>query len=254
MEIIQFFIDLLQDPRAFIADWINTLGAWAYAPIALIIFIETGVVIMPWLPGDSLLFTAGLFAAEGGGLSLWILLPICWVAAIVGDQCNYWIGRQFGKRILDSGKVKAMTPERLDKTHALIDKYGPLAIFLGRFFPFIRTFVPFIAGFGHMDYRRFFLFNVIGGLTWSTLFILLGYFFGNIPVVQEHFELVIIGIIAVSLIPTIGGLIKARFGKKKTTDASQDDRIANKAVSSEKVMVERSKDTTPQSVNTLRSE
>lgn len=222
MEIIQFFIDLLQDPRSFLAGWIETMGGWAYVPIMLILFIETGVVIMPWLPGDSLLFTAGLFAADGGGLNLALLLPLCWVAAIVGDQCNYWIGREFGKRILDSGKVKAMTPERLDKTHALIDKYGPLAIFLGRFFPFIRTFVPFIAGCGHMHYKRFLLFNVIGGIAWSTLFILLGYFFGNIPVVQEHFELVVIGIIVVSLIPTVVGLLKAKFGKKAESSSEND--------------------------------
>lgn len=225
LEIIQFFIDLLQDPRGFIADWIVNLGPWAYLPIILIIFVETGLVIFPWLPGDSLLFTAGLFAADGGGLNLFILLPVCWVAAVVGDQCNYWIGREFGKRIMDSGKVKALTPERLAKTEGLIEKYGPLAVFLGRFFPFIRTFVPFIAGFGKMNYRRFIIFNIIGGITWSTLFILLGYFFGNIPVVQEHFELVVIGIIGISLIPTIAGLIKAKFSSKSAAEKAEDDTI-----------------------------
>lgn len=215
MEIIQFFIDLLQDPRGFIAEWIAVFGMGAYVPIFLIIFIETGVVIMPFLPGDSLLFTAGLFAADGGGLNLVLLLPIVWVAAVLGDSCNYWIGREFGKHIIDSGRVKSMTPERVEKTEGLINKYGPLAIFLGRFFPFIRTFVPFFAGFGHMHYRKFLLFNVIGGITWSTLFVLLGFFFGGIPVVQEHFELVIVGIVAVSLIPAVAGAVKAKMSSSK---------------------------------------
>ena len=108
MEVIQFFIDLLQDPRGFIAEWIAAFGMGAYIPIFFIIFIETGVVIMPFLPGDSLLFTAGIFAADGGGLSLFVLLPVVWVAAVLGDSCNYWIGREFGKHIIDSGKVKSI--------------------------------------------------------------------------------------------------------------------------------------------------
>lgn len=224
MEIIQFFVELLQDPRTFIAAWINDLGVWAYAPIILIIFVETGVVIMPWLPGDSLLFTAGIFAADGGGLNLAILLPLVWIAAIAGDQCNYWIGREFGRRIIDSGKVKAMTPERIEKTEKFINKYGALAVFLGRFFPFIRTFVPFLTGMGRMFYKKFIIFNIIGGVVWSTIFILLGYFFGNIPVVQDNFSFVVVGIIVISLIPTIGGLLKAKFGKKK--QAETDGEVA----------------------------
>lgn len=217
MEIINFFIDLLKDPRGFIADWIATMGAGAYIPLFVIIFVETGVVLMPFLPGDSLLFTAGIFAADGGGLNLMILLPVVWLAAILGDTCNYWIGRQFGRAVIDSGKVKSMTPERIKQTEDLLDKYGPLAIFLGRFFPFIRTFVPFFAGLGHMHYQRFLIFNIIGGITWSTIFILLGYFFGGIPFVQHNFELVIVGIVVISLIPVIAGAIKARVsGKKKS--------------------------------------
>ena len=215
MQIVQFFIDLIKDPRAFIAGWITSFGMGAYIPIFLIIFIETGVVFFPFLPGDSLLFTAGFFSNAGGGLNLAILLPVVWVAAIVGDQMNYWIGREFGRHIVKSGKVKSMTPERIEKTEGLIDKYGPLAIFLGRFFPFIRTFVPFFAGIGQMHYSRFLIFNAIGGFTWSTIFILLGYFFGGIPAVQEHFELVVVGIIAVSLIPAVAGAIKAQFSKNK---------------------------------------
>ena len=142
------------------------------------------------------------------------LLAVAWAAAILGDQCNFMIGHFFGKKIVESGKVKAMTPERLQKSEAFLQKWGHLAIFLGRFFPFIRTFVPFIAGMGGMHWRNFVIFNVLGGITWSTLFTLLGYFFGGIPFVQEHFELLIVGIVLVSVIPTIVGLVKAKLSKK----------------------------------------
>ena len=140
-------------------------------------------------------------------------------------QCNYFIGHFFGRRIIQSGKVKALTPERLAKTEGMIEKWGPLAVFLGRFFPFIRTFMPFISGISGMRWSRFTPFSVLGGLCWSTLFTLLGYFFGNIPAVQDHFELVIVLILLVSLAPTIIGLLKAKFGKKKpakVTDAQLD--------------------------------
>ena len=153
------------------------------------------------------------------------LLPVVWCAPIIGDQCNYFIGHFFGRRIIQSGKVKALTPERLAKTEGMIEKWGPLAVFLGRFFPFIRTFMPFISGISGMRWSRFTPFSVLGGLCWSTLFTLLGYFFGNIPAVQDHFELVIVLILLVSLAPTIIGLLKAKFGKKKpakVTDAQLD--------------------------------
>lgn len=216
MNPIQYLINLLQDPRAAIAGWITTLGAvWVYAPLFLIIFIETGVVVMPFLPGDSLLFAAGVFAADGGGLSLFPLLVTVWCAAVLGDQCNFAIGHFFGRRIVASGKIKALTPERIAKTEALLDKYGPLAIFLGRFIPFLRTFVPFFAGIGGMHWRHFVVWNVLGGVTWSSLFTLLGYFFGGVPFVQEHFEWVIILIILISVIPVVAGSLKAALGRKR---------------------------------------
>ena len=219
MNIINFFVNLIKDPRTAIASWIAMGVAPTLGFIFLIVFIETGVVFFPFLPGDSLLFAAGFFAAPDAqtgvsALPLFALLPVVWCAPIIGDQCNYWIGHFFGRRIIESGKVKAMTPERIAKTEAMIDKWGPLAVFLGRFFPFIRTFVPFIAGMGGMHWRNFVVFNVLGGITWSTVFTLLGYFFGGIPFVQEHFELLIIGIVAVSIIPTVVGLVKAKLGKK----------------------------------------
>ena len=212
MGIIEFFANLLRDPRGFIASWIAMGPVFAYGFVFLIIFVETGVVFFPFLPGDSLLFAAGFFANDGG-FNIMLLLPIVWVAAILGDQCNFMIGHFFGRKIIESGKVKAMTPERVAKSEAFLEKYGPLAIFLGRFFPFIRTFVPFLAGMGGMHWRNFVIFNVLGGLTWSTVFVLLGYFFGGIPFVQEHFEFLIIGIVAVSLIPTAVGLVRSRLKK-----------------------------------------
>ena len=212
MGIIEFFANLLRDPRGFIASWIAMGPVFAYGFVFLIIFVETGVVFFPFLPGDSLLFAAGFFANDGG-FNIMLLLPIVWVEAILGDQCNFMIGHFFGRKIIESGKVKAMTPERVAKSEAFLEKYGPLAIFLGRFFPFIRTFVPFLAGMGGMHWRNFVIFNVLGGLTWSTVFVLLGYFFGGIPFVQEHFEFLIIGIVAVSLIPTAVGLVRSRLKK-----------------------------------------
>ena len=140
-----------------------------------------------------------------------------WVAAILGDQCNFMIGHFFGRKIVASGRVKAMTPERMEKSQAFLDKWGHLAIFLGRFFPFIRTFVPFIAGMGGMKWHNFVLWNVLGGITWSTLFTLLGYFFGGIEFVQKHFELLIVGIVAVSLVPTVVGLVRSRLKKRSVS-------------------------------------
>ena len=143
-----------------------------------------------------------------------LLLAVVWLAPIIGDQCNYLIGHFFGKKIIESGIVKALTPERIEKTEKMIDKWGPAAVFLGRFFPFIRTFMPFISGISGMKWTRFTPFSVIGGITWSSLFTLLGYFFGNIPFVQNNFELVIVAILLMSLIPTFIGLYKAHAARK----------------------------------------
>ena len=214
MGFVNFIVELLHDPRAAIASWIAAGPLMAYGCVFLIVFIETGVVFFPFLPGDSLLFASGFFA-KGGGFNIVALLATAWCAAILGDQCNFMIGHFFGRKIIASGKVKVMTPERIEKSEKFLEKWGHLAIFLGRFFPFIRTFVPFIAGMGGMHWRNFVVFNVLGGITWSTLFTLLGYFFGGIPFVQDHFELLIVGIILVSVVPTIVGLVKSRLGKKQ---------------------------------------
>lgn len=216
VEFIQFIIDLLRDPRTFIAQWIVELGpVWVYTPLFIIVFIETGLVVTPFLPGDSLLFCAGIFCADGGGLSLAAVIPLMSIAAILGNTSNYWIGRKLGEAIIRSGRVKALTPERVEKTQAMLDKYGNFAVFLTRFFPIIRTFAPFLAGMGGMHFPRFTLFNVLGGVTWVCLFTLLGYFFGGVPFVEEHFELVIVGIIVISLLPTLAGVVKGWLSSRR---------------------------------------
>lgn len=226
MNFFQYFIALLKDPRTFIAGWIISLGPiWVYTPLFLIIFCETGLVFTPFLPGDSLLFTAGIFAADGGGLNVWVLLIAMSAAAVLGNTSNYWIGRGLGHAIIDSGKVKALTPERIDKTHGFFEKWGALAIVITRFFPIIRTISPFIAGTAKMNFGKFTVFNTIGGVTWVSVFVLLGYFFGNIPFVQNNFELVIVAIVVISFLPTVIGAVKARSSSKKagtTADAEEE--------------------------------
>lgn len=217
MDIINFFLDLLHDPRTFIAGWIVALGPiWVYSPLFLIVFVETGLVFFPFLPGDSLLFAAGVFTADGGGLNVVITLLVFYAAAILGNTSNYWIARFFGSRIIDSGKVKALTPERMQKLDEYFEKYGGLTIIITRFMPFFRTFAPFIAGTGHMNFARFTFFNVIGGVSWVTLFVLVGHFFGGIPFVQEHFETIILGIVAVSVAPAVVGAIKTALSARKS--------------------------------------
>ena len=221
MDIINFFVNLLSDPRGAIAGWIIALGPlWVYSPLFLIVFVETGLVFFPFLPGDSLLFAAGVFSADGGGLNVWATLIVFYVAAILGNTSNYWIARFFGVRIIDSGKVKALTPERMSKLDHFFAKYGGLTIVITRFMPFFRTFAPFIAGTGHMNFGKFTLFNGIGGIAWVSLFVLVGYFFGGIPLVQDHFEVIVLGIVAVSVAPAIIGAVKAAMSsrKKKTAD------------------------------------
>lgn len=223
MGFVQFILHLLKDPRSAIASWIAMGTAPALGLIFLIIFIETGVVFFPFLPGDSLLFASGFFAAKDSTghspLPLPLLLVVVWLAPIIGDQCNYFIGHFFGRKIVESGKVKALTPDRVAKTEKMIDKWGPLAVFLGRFFPFIRTFMPFISGISGMKWSRFTPFSILGGIVWSTLFTLLGYFFGNISFVQNNFELVIVAILLISLVPTFIGLYKAHKAKKTSKSA-----------------------------------
>jgi membrane-associated protein len=202
MEQIKFLIDLFLHLDEYMANIITQYGTWTYAILFFVIFMETGFVVTPFLPGDSLLFAAGTFAALGS-LNVWLLIILLIVAAIGGDTVNYWIGHYLGDRAYN---IKWIKREYLDRTHAFFEKHGGKTIFLARFVPIVRTFAPFVAGMGKMSYGYFFSYNVFGGIVWVLVFTLLGYFFGNLDFVKKNFELVIIAIILISVVPPYGGV------------------------------------------------
>lgn len=213
---LSFFVDLFLHLDTVLRDWVVLYGAWIYVMLFVIIFMETGIVVTPFLPGDSLLFTAGAIAAiAGAGLNVWALLGVLLVAAVLGDASNYTIGRRWGRRILESGRfARVIKPEQIAETEAFFVKHGGKTISLARFFPFIRTFAPFIAGISHMDRARFTAYNVVGGVAWVSLFVGAGYFFGNIPFIAHNLEYMVIGIIAVSIVPAVWHALKDRLRKK----------------------------------------
>jgi len=193
---------------------IQAYGTWTYLILFLIIFCETGLVVTPLLPGDSLLFAAGTFAAKGdlGVMWLFILLSI---AAILGDTANYWIGDYIGPRVFHKENVRFLNKEYLDRTHQFYEKYGGKTIIIARFVPIIRTFAPFVAGIGSMTYLRFISYNVIGGIAWIAAFVFAGYFFGNIPIVKQNFTIVISAIIVISILPGVIEFIRQRNEHRK---------------------------------------
>jgi membrane-associated protein len=206
-------VDLFFNLDVVLRDWVSAYGGLVYAMVFLVIFIETGVVVMPFLPGDSLLFTAGAIAAvSDGGLNVWLLLLVLALAAVLGDATNYSIGRAWGRRIIDSGRFsRIISEEHIVQTEAFFAKHGGKTISLARFFPFIRTFAPFIAGISKMDRAYFSAYNIVGAIAWVSLFVGAGYFFGNIPFIAENLEYMVIGIILVSLAPTIWHAISRRL-------------------------------------------
>jgi len=206
MQILKNMFDLFLHLDEYLAQIITQYGAWTYGILFVVIFVETGLVIMPFLPGDSLLFAAGTFAALGS-LNIWFLLGLLMFAAVLGDTVNYSIGRYLGERAYN---IKWIKKEYIDKTHAFFEKHGGKAIFLARFVPIVRTFAPFVAGIGKMSYGYFITYNFVGGVTWVALFTLAGYFFGNIPFVQKNFEFVIIAIILISVLPMAYEWLKSR--------------------------------------------
>ncbi|MBI1854832.1 MAG: DedA family protein [Chloroflexi bacterium] len=211
MDFLKNLVDIFLRLDKYLADIIVQYGAWTYGILFLVIFMETGFVVTPFLPGDSLLFAAGTFAALGS-LNIWLLLGLLMIAAVGGDTVNYWIGHYLGDRAYN---VKWIKREYLDRTHAFFEKHGGKTIFLARFVPIVRTFAPFVAGMGRMSYGYFFSYNVFGGITWVALFTLAGYFFGNIPFIKNNFEFVIIAIILISILPMAWEAIKARREKTK---------------------------------------
>ncbi len=206
MEILKSLIDLFLHLDEYLAKIITDYGTWTYAILFGVIFVETGLVIMPILPGDSLLFAAGTFAALGA-LNIWYLVALLMAAAILGDTVNYSIGHFLGERAYN---IKWIKKEYFDKTHAFFEKHGGKAIFLARFVPIVRTFAPFVAGICKMTYGYFITYNIVGGIVWVLLFTFAGYFFGNIPFMRDNFEYVIIVIILVSVLPMVYEAWKAR--------------------------------------------
>jgi membrane-associated protein len=216
MEPIKFVIDLVLHMDKFLPQVIQTFGIWTYLLLFLIIFMETGFVVTPFLPGDSLLFAAGAIAAVAPKeLNVFVLWIVLFAAAFLGDTANYWIGHFIGPRAF-SGDVRFLKKEYIDKTQAFYEKYGGKTIFLARFVPIIRTFAPFVAGVGRMRYGYFITYNIIGALVWTLLCTFGGYFFGNLPFVKDNFSLVIIAIVIISLLPAVYEYFHSVKEQKKT--------------------------------------
>jgi membrane-associated protein len=206
MELLQHLLDIFLHIDKHLANIISEYGAMTYAILFVVIFVETGFVVMPFLPGDSLLFAAGAFVAMDA-LNLYVLLGLLSVAAIVGDTVNYLIGRYLGQRAYS---ISWINHKHLDKAQAFYEKYGGKTIVLARFVPIIRTFAPFVAGIGRMPYSYFITYNMLGGVAWVLICVVSGYFFGNIPVVKKNFELVILAIILISILPIMIEFFKSQ--------------------------------------------
>jgi membrane-associated protein len=217
MELILNLIDLFLHLDKYLAEIIPQYGTLTYLLLFGIIFMETGLVVTPFLPGDSLLFAAGALSAIDGTLNIVYLLVLLSVAAVLGDTVNYWIGHYIGPRAF-SGTVPFLKKEYLDRTHAFYEKHGGKTIILARFVPIVRTFAPFVAGVGEMTYSHFITYNVVGGILWVLLFTLFGYFFGNLPIVQDNFSIVVIAIILISVLPAVYEFIKSRREKQPASD------------------------------------
>jgi membrane-associated protein len=210
MQILKGLLDFVLHLDKHLSPIIQEYGAWTYLLLFAIVFCETGLVVTPFLPGDSLLFAAGAFAANGS-LSIWALIGALVAAAVLGDTANYWIGHFLGARLVASKRL--IKPEHIDKTHEFFEKYGGKTVIIARFVPIVRTFAPFVAGLGSMSYGRFMSYNLIGGAGWVLLCTLAGYSFGNLPFVQKNFSLVVLIIIVLSLLPAVWELWQARRGR-----------------------------------------
>ena len=223
MNIIQQLIDFILHLDAHLFTLIMDYGNWIYLILFMIVFVETGLLVMPLLPGDSLLFAAGTFCAgvvqqgQTAELNLWIVIPLLCTAAFIGDNLNYYIGKNIGLKVMQ-WKIRErqiVKQSYIDKTQAFYDKHGPKTIILARYVPIVRTFAPFVAGVGEMSYFKFLKYSIIGGITWVLALTLLGYFFGNLPIVQRNFETVIFGIIGLSLLPMLIEFMRAKLKSKK---------------------------------------
>ncbi|MEI6690769.1 MAG: DedA family protein [bacterium] len=212
MEILKYLIDFILHIDVHLGSMISSYGVITYVILFGVIFVETGLVFVPFLPGDSLLFAAGAFAALGS-LNIWILLGLLVVAAVLGDTVNYWIGHFFGAALVANPKVP-IKKEHIEETQKFFEKHGGKTIVLARFIPIVRTFAPFVAGIGNMSYGQFLSYNLIGGTAWVLVATIAGYFFGNIPFVKENFSLVVLGIVVVSIVPMLIPVVKNKLQKQ----------------------------------------
>jgi membrane-associated protein len=218
VDLLRWFVDFFLHLDQHLSEVIQRYGATTYLLLFLIVFLETGLVVTPLLPGDSLLFAAGTFAAMGH-LRLWWLFLILCAAAILGDTVNYAIGARLGPRVFHFPKSRFFNPEHLKKTHAFYEKYGGKTIVIARFVPIVRTFAPFVAGIGQMSYWQFLSYNVVGGVLWVSICLFSGYFFGNLPVVKKNFSVVVIAIVLISLLPAVIEYLKHRAEAKRKAAA-----------------------------------
>jgi len=215
MEFMHFLLELLTHTKDVLLHLFQQYGPYIYAILFLIIFVETGFVIMPFLPGDSLLFTAGLLCAQDSGLSIFILIPLLIIAAVLGDNVNYFVGKYFSETVLKwqfKGKP-LVNPEWIQEVHNYFEKHGTKTIIIARFMPIVRTVTPFVSGVGKMDYKTFLPYDIFGGILWVTSVTIIGYFLGNIPFVEKNLEKFILGIVFLSILPMIIKAIQVKMKK-----------------------------------------
>ncbi len=218
---LSWLIDVMLHLDRYLVDWSQIVGPWLYLILFVVIFCETGLVVTPFLPGDSLLFAVGALAAlEGSAVALPVILPLLIIAAVIGDALNYSIGRWMGPAVFKREDSKLLNKKHLLKTKEFYDRHGGKTIVIARFAPIIRTFAPFVAGIGQMQYRRFAVFNISGGIAWVSSFLLAGFYFGNLPMVKRNFHIIIFAIIFISLLPTIIEVVRARYGRPEASSTS----------------------------------
>jgi membrane-associated protein len=217
MEFLEIIKSLLTDIDGTLALWVRDYGTWIYAILFLIVFVETGLIVMPFLPGDSLLFTAGMLAAQGENehFSIYVFIPLLITAALLGDNVNYFVGRFFSDQIKKRERILFFKREYITSTEAFFEKHGKQSIIMARFVPIVRTIAPFVAGAGSMPYRTYIAFCIIGAIIWVTSISFLGYFLGNVPIIKDNFEKVVLGIVLLSVMPIIWQVLKSWMNKRK---------------------------------------
>ena len=214
VEIVSQLVDFIIHIDVHLGEIIKNYGTWTYLVLFIIIFCETGLVVAPLLPGDSLLFAVGTFAAIGSLNVSWLFILLS-IAAIAGDTVNYWIGAYAGPKIFHKEHVRFLNKEYLEKTHQFYEKYGSKTIIIARFVPIVRTFAPFVAGIGSMTYLKFISYNVIGGIAWIAVCVFAGFYFGNLPFVKDNFSLVILAIIVISILPGVIEFLRQKYNRKE---------------------------------------